>query len=380
MNPLRSELHPGLPVEYYAPDYLIEIKDQALDQEAKGDVIDLKVTLVKDSIGSFQLTINNWDDKLLAFKYSDGNTFALGNEVHVKLGYVGKMVSVMRGIITSLAPQFPESGSPTLAVGCQDSLVKLKGRKPTEGEQKKYVDMRDWEIAQAVAQRNGLRFKATQEGPQHELVMQKNQDDAQFLIERAKRIDYDCFIGVDPDSGQDTLNFSKPTDGRDGRPIRVYSFEWGKSLISFAPTLTLADQVGKVTVRGWDPRTKQAIHYTATKDDLPALPSGGASGPGTAADTMNDKQDVVVDRPVFSTEEARHLAISLLRERAKLFKTGSGQVIGLADLRPGDNVEIKNLGERFSGAYEVTKVDHSLGGSGFTTRFEVQHPYAGAAA
>ena len=373
----RSILQPGLPVDYYAPDYLIEIKDQALDPETKGDVIDLKVTLLKDNIGSFQLTINNWDDKLLAFKYSDGNTFALGNQVHVKLGYVGNTMSVMRGIVTSLAPQFPESGAPTLAVGCQDSLVKLKGRKPKEGEQKKFVDMCDWEIAQAVAQRNGLRFNGTQEGQQHELVMQKNQDDAQFLIERAKRIDYDCYIGVDPDTGHDTLYFIKPTDGRDGRPIRIYTFEWGKSLINFSPTLTLANQVGKVTVRGWDPRTKQAIHYTATKDDLPSLPSGGASGPSTAEETMNDKQDVVVDRPVFSTEEARHLAISLLRERAKQFKTGSGQVIGQADLRPGDNVDIKNLGERFSGAYEVTKVEHALGGSGFTTRFEVQHPYAG---
>ena len=380
MTTPRSVLQAGLPVDYYAPDYLIEIKDQALDSEAKGDVIALKVTLSKDAIGSFQLTINNWDDKLLAFKYSEGNTFALGNEVHVKLGYVGNMVSVMRGIVTSLAPQFPESGAPTLAVGCQDSLVKLKGRKPKEGEQKKFVDMCDWEIAQAIARRNRLKFNGTQEGPQHELVMQKNQDDAQFLIERAKRIDYDCFIEVDPETGDDVLNFIKPTDGRDGRPIRVYSFEWGKSLISFSPTLSAVDQVGKVTVRGWDPRTKQAIAYTATKDDLPGLASGGASGPSTAEDKMNDKQDMVVDRPVFSSEEARHLAISLLRERANQFKTGSGQVIGLADLRPGDNVEIKNLGERFSGAYQVTKVEHSLGGSGFTTQFEVQHPYAGDAA
>jgi phage protein D len=376
----RSQLQPGLPTDYYAPDYLIEIDQQALDGETKGDVIDLKVTLAKESIGSFSMTINNWDDKLLAFKYSDGSTFALGNRIHVKLGYAGNLVSVMRGIVTSLAPQFPESGPPTLAVGCQDSLVKLKGRKPAEGEQKKYVDMADWEIAQAVAQRNGLKFNATQEGPQHELVMQKNQDDAQFLIERAKRIDYDCFIGVDPQSGDDQLNFIKPTDGRDGRPIRVYAFEWGKSLMNFSPTLSLAHQVGKVTVRGWDPRNKEAIEYTATKDDLPELPSGGASGPDTAQQQMDGKQDVVVDRPVASKEEARHLAISLLRERAQLFMTGSGQVIGLADLRPGDNVDLKNLGERFSGTYEVTKVDHALGGSGFTTRFEVRHPYAGGSA
>jgi phage protein D len=379
MTAAPSQIQPGLPVDYYMPDYLIEVRDHALDQETRGDVIDLKVTLVKDNIGSFQLTINNWDDKLLVFKYSDGDTFKLGNEIHVKLGYVDSMVSVMRGIVTSLAPQFPESGPPTLAVGCQDSLVKLKGKMPGAGEQKTFVDMLDWEIAQVVAQRNGLRFNATQEGPRHEQVVQRNLDEAQFLIERAKRIDFDCFIAVDPDSGHDTLNFVRRSEGRDGQPGNTYVFEWGKSLINFSPTLSLANQVGSVTVRGWDARTRQAIEYTATRDDLPGLPTGAVSGPQAAA-SATERQDVVVDRPVLSTEEARHLAISLLRERARTFNTGAGQVIGLADLRPGDEVDLRGLGERFSGTYQVTKVDHSLGGAGFTTRFEVQQASAGESA
>lgn len=370
----RSQRQPGLPADYYVPDYFIKVKDRELDLETKGDILDLKVTLVKDDIGSFQLTINNWDDKRLAFKYSDTKVFDLGNEVQVKLGYVGNLVPVINGIVTSLAPQFPESGSPTLAVGCHDKMVKLKRRKPKEGEQKKFVDMRDWEIAQAIAQRNGLDFNATQDGPQHELVIQKNQDDALFLMERAKRIGFDCFIETNPETGKDALHFVRPTHG-DGRPIDVYQFEWGRSLRSFSPTLTAVDQVGKVTVRGWDPRTKQPISYTATKDDLPELSSGGASGPGTAETAMNDKQDIVVDRPVQSKEEAQKLAISLLTERANQFNTGSGEIIGLADLRPGNKVELASLGKRFSGTYEVTQVEHTLGNSGFTTRFDVKSQF-----
>src|SRR5438067_2484663 len=109
----RAQLQAGLPTDYYAPDYLIEVQGQVIDQQTRGDVIDLKVTLSKGAIGSFQLTINNWDDKHLAFKYSDGDTFKPGNLVHVRLGYVDNMVSVMRGIVTSLAPQFPQSGAPT---------------------------------------------------------------------------------------------------------------------------------------------------------------------------------------------------------------------------------------------------------------------------
>ena len=151
------------------------------------------------------------------------------------------------------------------------------------------------------------------------------------------------------------------------------------SLINFSPTLTLSKQVGKVTVRGWDPKTKEKIVYTATKNDLPGLggDSGGTSGPEAAEKRLQNKQDTVVDAPVSSAQEARDLAISLLRERAYEFITGSGQVIGLPDLRPGDNVELTGLGKRFSGVYYVKKVEHAIGSSGYRTQFEVRKPFDG---
>jgi len=237
---------------------------------------------------------------------------------------------------------------------------------------KKFVNKMDWQIAQVIAARNHLDVKVTEDGPPQPLVIQKNQDDARFLMERAKRIDFDCYIRVDPDTGRDTLYFVRPTDQRDTSPTRIYVFEWGKTLISFNPQLKLGQQVSQVTVRGWDPRTKSPIVYTATPNDLPKSSGGGDSGPELVAKKLNDKQDVVVDLPVASMQEARELAMSLLRERAYQYLTGSGQVIGLPDLRPGDNVELQGLGKRFSGEYYVTKVEHSLGGNGYLTSFDVR--------
>ena len=376
----RSLIESGLPAtDYYAPNYKIEVEGKELDPESKGDVLEVKVTMDMENLTSFDLTINNWDDRSFDFKYSDTTTFDVGNRVHVQMGYADQLLSMAHGVISTLTPRFSESGPPTIGVTGLDSMFKLRDRKPKEGEQKKYTNMADWEIAQAVATRNQLKFKATQEGEKHDIVVQKNQDDAQFLMERAKRIDFDCYVQVDPQTGQDTLYFVKPTDGRDGRSARVYVFEWGKSLINFNPQLTLAKQVSKVTVRGWDPATKKAITYTATKSDLPGGggDGGGLSGPEAAEKRLQDKQDTVVDAPVTSQQEARDLAMSLLRERAYEFITGSGQVIGLPDLRPGDNVELKGLGKRFSGTYYVKKVEHSLGGSGYRTQFEVRKPFDG---
>jgi len=369
----RSVLSSGLPsTSYYAPNYKIEVEGRELDPESKGDVLEVKVTMDLNNMTHFDLTVNNWDDKHLTFKYSDTGTFDVGNRVHVHMGYAGELLSMVQGIITSLTPRFPESGPPTLGVGGEDSMVKLKERKAKDGEQKKFVNMTDGEIARAIAVRNGLVPMVNEQGEKHDVVVQKNQDDATFLMERAKRIDFDCYITVDPDTGKDALYFDAPSDARDGSKVRVYVFEFGKSLINFNPTLSLNKQVGKVTVKGWDPATKSIIKYTAGPDDLPTT-GGGDNGPKAITTRMQDREDFVVDQPVTSQQEARDLARALLRERAYSYITGTGQVIGLPDLRPGDNVELQGLGKRFSGQYYVTKVEHTLGSSGYLTSFDARN-------
>jgi phage protein D len=294
------------------------------------------------------------------------------------MGYVDRMLSMVSGIITKLTPKFPESGPPTIGVHGQDNLVKLRDRKPGKNDKKYFTKKQDWEIAQVIAQRNNLNFNAPdRDGPQHEIVIQRNQDDASFLIERAKRIDYDCYIVVDPKVKKDTLHFKKPSDGRQSSQRVTYNFEWGKNMVSFTPELTAARQVSQVTVRGWDSKNKETIEYIATKADLAGKKSSGTSGPEVAEKKLSKKEEIVVDWPVQSKEEAKALAISLLRERAYEFLKATGQVIGLPDMRPGDNVNIKGVGKRFSGQYYVTLVEHTIGNNGYTTGFTMRRSWDG---
>ena len=378
----RSLRQPGLPVDYYAPDYKIEIDGYELDQATKGDVLNVSVKMDSDNPTGFTLTVNNWDDKKRKFKYSDSHTFEVGNRIHIKMGYAGKLLSMVRGVITSMAASFPESGSPTIGVSGVDALFRLKDKKPGPEDRKTFPNMKDWEIAREVAMRNNLKFKGTEEGEKRDLVVQKDQDELKFLKELASRIDFDCYIRFDPTKGEDALHFVRPTDGRSGGVTRVYELEWGKSLINFNPILTISDQVGNVTVRGWDPSTKQPISYTARPEDL-AQTGNGMSGPKVVKERLGGKDDWVVNQPTTSFEEARKLAIALLRERAYKYLTGTGQVIGLPDLRPGDNILIHGLGERFSGprskpfSYYVKMAEHTLGSSGYMTRFDVRSVFDG---
>lgn len=367
-----------MPADYYAPDFKVLVEGRELDPTTHGDILDLNVVMDIDALTSFDMTVNNWDDKSFDFKYSDTTTFDIGKRVDIQMGYANDLRFMASGLIQSLSPRFPESGAPTLSVSGVDRRVKLRDRKPTQKDAKQFKNKSDHEIAQEIARRNGLDAEVTKTAPPHQLVEQKNQDDLTFLMERAKRIDFDFFLRVNPKTGKDTLCFVSPTDNRDARRAKMYIFEWGKNLINYNTQLTLNKQVASVTVQGWDPATKQKISYKATAKDLPETKGAGTNGPKAAEDRLAKREDIVVDQPVRSVEEAKNLAISQLRERAYQFLTGTGRVIGLPDMRPGDLVELHGLGVRFSGTsdkplqYYVKKVTHTLGNSGYQTQFEVR--------
>lgn len=378
----------------YAPEFEVFIEGVQADPTTKNDILDIKVHRDIEEMSGFDLELNNWDDVNLRFKHSDSQAFRLGSRVAVRLGYADQLMTVATGTISTLAPKFPDGASPTVSISGVDGMLKLKERKPTKEEDKNFVQMTDWQIAERIAGRNQLRIVTTQDGPVHDLVVQKNQSDAEFLMERAKRIDFDCYILPDPDTGEETLYFIRPTDGRDGRPIRLFRLTYQPglttgptalpaglvpNLLDFTPTLTVSNQVSKLTVRGWDQLNKQPIEYTATAADLPAGQNSadGDSGPKAADDAAGGRQDMVVDAPVATQQEAQELAIALLRERAYEFITATGRVAGLPELRPGDNLEIFGLGTRFSGTYFVKRVEHALGTSGFFTTFTGRRMFQG---
>ncbi|PPK67150.1 phage late control D family protein [Actinokineospora auranticolor] len=381
----------------YAPEFEVLIEGVEADPTTKNDILDIKVHRDLDEMSGFDLELNNWDDVNLRFKHSDSRAFRLGSRVSVRLGYADKLLTVATGTISTLAPKFPDGASPTVSISGVDGMLRLKDRKPTKDEDKTFTGLADWQIAERIAQRNKLRFQSTHEGPVHDIVVQKNQDDATFLMERAKRLDFDCYILPDPATGEETLYFTKPTDGRDGRAIRLFRLTYQPglttgpttlpeglvpNLLDFTPTLTVSKQVSQLTVRGWDPRTKQPIEYTATAANLPAGQNSadGDSGPQAAASAAGGRQEVVVDSPVTSQQEAQELAIALLRERAYEFITATGRVAGLPELSPGDNLEIFGLGRRFSGTYFVKRVEHTLGTSGFFTTFTGRRIHQGGEA
>jgi uncharacterized protein len=380
-----SVVAPAFTGEPYAPDHRVRVDGQLLSPRERADIVDIHVTLDLKGASAFSFTVSDWDDVKLDFKYSSSRRFDLGTPVSIDLGYVDDLVRVINGEVVSLTPTFPESGAPTLTVRGQDKMRELANGKPKPGERKSFPNATDPEVAQAIAERLHLHpVVSSKRTPRHPRVVQKNQSYQEFLLERAKSIDFEFYFGVDQGTQRDALYFVERADGRDTQPVRMFTLVWGlgsgprtkdpanaepvPNLLSFSPKLSSADQVGEVSVRGWNPRTKKSIVYTATPTDLPG---GAGSSDGGPARAQRGAREAIIDRPFASVEEAKAYAISLLMERANCFVEGTGRVAGVPRMQPGNWVELQGLGRSFSGRYYVTKVDHTLGAAGFTTTFEV---------
>lgn len=355
--------------DFYVPYFQVKIDGRPQGQDVIRDI--LQVTY-KDNIkelDSFEINITNWDAETRTFKYSDETLFDPGKELQLWMGYYGKdsMRLMLRGQITALRPGFPAGGGSTLGISGLNVLHKLRRKQRSEA----YEKMTDTDIARKIADAIGIKPK-TNPAPKEEkydYLLQDNQYDIIFLMERARRIGYALFVeekGEDGNAKEPELFFGRSLDVR--RP--TYELRYGRSLIDFKPDLTTANQVGEVEVRGWDQLNKKEFKAIATRSEIGIKGVGTEGGQEAIEQAFKQRREVVATKPVQSETEAKTLAIRTLEENAKDMVKASGSTVGLPDLRAGSVVMIDGVGKRFSGRYFVTATTHTIGDSGYTTQFE----------
>jgi phage protein D len=354
-----------LGTDFYVPAYEIKVGGKPLDRQSVHDILSVTFTDSLDNIDAFSLVINNWDEKKRTVKYSETELFAPGQRFELKIGYRDRdLVTLPVGEITSLAPAFPASGPPTLAVSALSIMHRLR----KEPRSEVYENKKDSAIAKEIAGKIGVDIDTSSEAEANELkipfVVQNNQQDIVFLLQRARRIGYELTVREDA-SGKPRLFFGPQTKGTKV-PFKLH---WGGSLLSFDPKLTTAQQVGSVIVRAWHPTSKKLIEGTANRAELGRKEA--------FVEAFNQRQEIIADRPVADAAEAKQLALETLRHIAQHYVTASGSTVGLPELRTGALVEVTGLGPKyFDGTYFLSGSTHTIGDSGYTTTFQARQEAA----
>jgi phage protein D len=397
---------------FYVPQFEIKIEGAGLPRNILRDVTQLTYTDNIKEIDSFEVTVNNWDPTTQDFKYVGSETAErlarktgddrrlrlfepCNKEVEVWMGYLGNLHLMMKGTFTTMEPNFPASGAPTLTVRGLNVLHQLRRKQYSTT----WSNKRDSEIAKNIAtlvdkDLGGKRFrdkngnplpivinpKALAKEPPLPYVAQKNQYDIEFLLTRALRLGYVVFVregkpkARNLDERKKHLYFG-PSDGTfPGQRDVIFKLKWGISLIDFKPTLTMANQVRSVTVNGWDRAKKKAITGKATLDDKEFNINVDLH---EVLEKCDAREEIVVDKPVHSEKEAKAVAQAILKDRHKEMVKASGTCVGLPDLRAGRKVIIEGLGSRFSGTYFITKSIHTINDSGYVTKFDARREQMG---
>jgi phage protein D len=325
------------------PDISVTVDGTDLPPEARGMVSRLAVEDSLDAAGTFALELNNWDHDTQTVKWSDDRLFEPGAAVEIKLGYDGALTKVMSGEITGLELSFPPDVRSRLVVRGFDRLHRVRRGRRT----KSYLQVKDSDVAQQIASDLGLTGDVEDSGETHTYLLQVNQTDVDFLLARARAIGFELMVD------EKKLVFRKRKHDRG----KVVELSFSKGLLGFDGYLTTADQVSKVTVRGWDPKAKQALVGQAQASDVAAM-NGSTVGPAASQTAFGDRTLTVVEHPVSSQNEADLLARGLITELALGYVEADATAVGTPTIAVGDVVELGGLGTRFSGLYYVTRLAH----------------------
>ena len=341
--------------DFYVPAYRVLIKGQK-QPHLEQDILSVTYSDSLTNVDSVDLVVDNWDpgDPVGTavqgkFRYSDSHVFDPWQDIEVSMGYyrAGKdnLRQMMVGEIVTMSPNFPASGGSTLTVRALNFLHQFR----TQQKTLEFRDLTDSEIAKKIVddintdvkkKLSKIRIemkqeevddnKKTNKEKKNPFIEMYNQFPIVFLTQRSRDIGYDISIEDEVDaSGTRVVTFHYRSSASVRKP--TYLLEWGKSLISFQPTLQTARQVNSVTVKGWNVQTKKPISQTATRADLVAKKEKVVAPEdlGVTENSLAQKLEIIVDRGFKNPEEAnvafrfrkggRTLALAtVFRERTRL--------------------------------------------------------------
>ncbi len=340
------------------PGFKVLVEGSELPIEAALDVIAVEVSDYVEGASMFMLTVNIRDSESQELKWIDEDLFSEGTAVEVKLGYVDSLQTMIVGEVTSLEPEFNEGEALTMKIHGYDLLHRFRRGRKTHS----FTNMKDSDIASQIASELNLRAQVEDTQVVHDYILQHNQTDIDFLLERARRIRYEVVV-------QDkTLHFRKVANNKS----QVITIEYGFTLRAFYPRLSTMQQVSEVIVQGWNPKTKETIVGRARQGDEVSKMSGKKLGITISEQAFFQTQTFIVDTPIYSEGEALQIARGKFNDMAVEFIIGEGLATGNTDIRAGEVIELTKLGQRFSGLYYVTSSTHTVDQTGYTTKFTVE--------
>jgi phage protein D len=301
-------------------------------------------TVVEQSIGRPDLAVLTFRDPTR--KLTEATKIRIGTPLTVSAAVPKRrsMVELFSGEVTALELDFDSTGSFSVvhALGREHRLQ--RGRRVVAFENKT-AEVIIREVITGGGLTPGDIDVPTVTYPQ---LTQAAVSDWEFLQDLAAQLG--AVVSVD-DRGH--VHVAPPNPASAGTTVKL---EHGDNLLALRGSLTTADQVGAVQVRGWDVAAKRAVvANVATRPSDSVRPHLAAQpalfGPATA---------LVVDTPYGTTAEATAAADALAGSISAGFAELEAVATGAPELRAGTPITLVAASPDFDGDYTATTVRHTI--------------------
>jgi len=342
--------------DFYAPEVKILINGQKISAEGI-DITEVKVERILDGADTFTFVIPKaLNDKL---EVNHPNMFQFGDKVEIFMGYKDKLFSLITGVITSLSWSFDEENYLDLTVEGYDYLfLMMKNERYHSWNNKTDAQV----IKEIVKKYPFKKLNIENTSVEYFHIRQEGESDFNFLKRLAKRNGYEYL------AEGETFIFKLPGVEKKEK----FVLKLGKDLLEFAPRMDIVQQVSEVRVVGWNPESKKEIIEYATQEDVKDVDRDGKTGAQTIQSICKEEVITEIRASVQDNEEAKLLAKSIFFDIAYSMVQAQCKAIGIPELRPGQTIQIKGVGDLFSRKYYVDKVTHEIGKDGYDTNFTVK--------
>jgi phage protein D len=271
----------------------------------------------------------------------------IGATIEIKVG--DKKTPVFQGELVGLEPVYGGGQKTIILLRAMNRLHRLLRKRKSVT----FTDKTDQQILNQVVGDAGLTLDwKHEESIQYKHVYQHNQTDLEFLRTRAARIG--CHVWC-----VDTKVSVKQPDLQSG-PIATLNVDQAADAIlhRLAPRLNSSAIINKVTVKGWNPETKELITGEATVQSSKLGSQTSVAGSGS----LGKEESFVVDQPLWSQQEAKALAKARLQDASLSYITGEAEVAGNPIFEVGKVVKVvanaTDSSDVFNGNYYLMGVTH----------------------
>jgi uncharacterized protein involved in type VI secretion and phage assembly len=351
--------------EETASTFLVEVAGAPLPADVAAS---LTGAYVDDSLNVPDMFVLRFTDEGGRVLEKGGFRIGVAVTLTVQTTAPGGPLPLVSGEVTALEAEVGADGMHTVVRGLDLSHRLFRGRRVEA-----YVQMSATQIAGKVAARARLKSgKMDHQGDVLPHVGQEGLSDWEFLRRLADE------VGAEVAVVDGALDFRKPTDageapsGAAGPRLDPLVVQYGENLVSLRGTVTSADQVPEVEVRGWDVEQKKAL--VATRPAATRSAKIDDTDPRKLAAAVGSTKWIEPASRYGTHAQCDSAARAISERLGGGFAELDGVMRGNPAVRAGTAIALTGVGTTFDGRYTLSATRHEVSPElGYMTSFTVSN-------